>query len=177
MNTSLHLAVAALILNLGCSCTATRTDVTKESSSDSTTSFWASVSIKDLIAMLPAYSYHEGSIEDAKQWLHDAKIERADLNGIFFESVFYPADGCRGATRFYLDRETGRFWEYYYGWEPNAKDIINDTHTEYKIFNGKLIIKSQRDIPRKWKNPVEQVGSSNGGQRPSLNSGFHPRRG
>ena len=157
MNTSQHLAVAALILIIGCSCTATRTDVNKKSSPNTASHFFSSHSIKDLIAMLPPYSYHEGSIEDAKHWLHDAKIERAVLHGIDCESVLYPADGCRGATRFYLDRKTGSFFEYYYGWEPNSKDIIYDRFTEYNVLNGKLIIKSQKDIPTKKKNSVEQV--------------------
>ena len=137
-------AVAAVILHLGCSCT---TDLTEEK----VTSF-ASVTIKDLIAMLPPHSYHEGRIDNAKKWLHQAKIERAELNGRDYESVLYPADGARGATRFYLDRETGKFLEYHHGWEPNAMGIIYDRLTEYEILNGKLIIKSQKDLPRKRSN-------------------------
>jgi len=151
MNTSLHLAVAALVLILGCSCTTSHKEVMTDLSPYSASHINASVSIKDLIAMMPAYSYHECSIEDAQKWLHDAKIERAKIYGIDCETVLYPADGCRGSTRFYLDRKTGSFYEYYYGWEPNSMNIIYDRITEYNVLNERLTIKSQKDLPQKSK--------------------------
>ena len=129
--------MAMTVFSLAGSCTATRTHEKATTSLINET-----LSIKELIKSLPPYSYYEGSINDTKKWLQSAKIERTDFHGVTCESVIYSADGCRGATRFYLNRETGKFWEQYYAWEPGSTDTL----TEYVVVNGKLAFISRKDI-------------------------------
>lgn len=145
MNTFTHQMVAALSVFILCSCEVTRTDKVDRSSTKNSVSVDGSTGIKDLVSKLPPYSYYEGSIDSAKEWLTSVKIERANLNGRECDSVLYPADGCRGSTRFYLDRSAGKFWERYYAWEPGTCDTI----TEYNVLNGRLIRVSQKDVSQR----------------------------
>lgn len=142
MNTLMHRLLLALLMFSACSCTLFRSHRNDELNSKDSGQFNESISIKDLISTLPAYSYHECSLEQAKDWLNDVKIERVELDGKDCESVIYPADGCVGSTRFYLDRVAGKFWKRYYAWEPGSCDTL----TEYKILNGKLIEVSTKDV-------------------------------
>jgi len=142
MNETIRLATSAFCILLACSCTATRTHGRDETARRTESQVRESLSIKDLIASLPPYSYHEGSIEGAQKWLRNVTIERTELNGITCDSVLFPADGCRGATRFYLDRVAGKYWERYYEWEPGSSDTL----TEYDVVNNKLVFVSSKVV-------------------------------
>jgi hypothetical protein len=90
--------------------------------------------IKNLIATLEPFSYHECSIEDAAAWLDQVTVERAWFQGALCESVVFPGDGCAGRTRFYLDSSGGKFWEHSFAWEPGSSDRLH----EYDVVNGGL---------------------------------------
>jgi hypothetical protein len=145
MNALIHLAYFGLLMFTVCSCAPTRNAKEDVSSAIDPAPVNESVCIKHLVATLPPYSYYEGSIESAKDWLNDVKIESVNLDGRDCESVMYPADGCRGSTRFYLDRSAGKFWERYYAWEPGTCDTL----TEYKVINGRLIQVAKRDVSQR----------------------------
>jgi hypothetical protein len=92
------------------------------------------LSIKDLIASLSPYSYHECSTQEASRWLKNVEIERVEYRGSVCDSIVYGGDGCAGKTQFYLDRTKGKFWEQSYAWEPGSSDRL----TEYNLVDGGL---------------------------------------
>ena len=138
MNAVKRLMAYPLGLLLACSCAV---NSTQEIAGNirTTSQFGSDVSIKDCVALLPPYSYHEIRAESAQQWLENVGVEKVFFKGIPCETILYPSDGAVGATRFYFNKFTGKFWRQYYAWEPG----FSNTLSEYELVDGKLELVSR----------------------------------
>jgi len=98
-----------------------------------------SSSIKDFVYNLPAYSYHEAGVDYAHRLISEQSIVVKEFRGKNLEAIDYIGDGTIGRSTFYLDRNSGVLWAYYYAWEPGSTDTI----TQYRLVPEGWMVKTK----------------------------------
>ena len=133
MNHWLLGAYLSILCLSGCAHQAAIVDTEKfVESSDTVQLIKGESSIVDFVCALPAFSFHEASVEAAHESIRKQNITKRLFRGHRLDSIRYEGDGSAGASTFFLEHESGNLWSYYHAWEAFNKDSI----TRYRIAEG-----------------------------------------
>jgi hypothetical protein len=89
--------------------------------------------IEEYIIALPAFAYHEESVEQFAEHVRRARTEESKNRGKGSDELFVGGDGCWPPKNFVLDRGRRTLTIRIFQWEPGMKD---STETMRRVLGG-----------------------------------------
>ena len=111
-------------------------------------------SIEDYIIALPAFDYHEESVESFAANVRRARASQEENQGKGMDYLFVNGDGCWPSKDFVLDRQSRTLKIRIYNWEPGTTDY---TETMGRVPGGWMRgprIEIKRAAPGVPSNPI-----------------------